>query len=236
MSLDTKERLSLVIPAYNEEGCIENTACELINEFMSTDVHLELVLVDNGSNDNTSKILNDLKKRFSNVKVVTVRVNEGYGWGVICGLKNARADYVGYMGADGQITARDTVRVFERLKYENLDLCKSRRIKREDGVIRSFLSKSFNTIFYLLYHVSVNDVNGTPKIMRYDCCQLLDLESRDWFLDAELLIKAASIGLEIGEVDVIFNKRNKGQSNVKITTIFEFIKNLIKYRFKGDIS
>lgn len=233
MSQNTKKRLSLVIPAYNEEECIENTVSELINEFMSTDAHLELVLVNNGSNDNTSKILKNLEKLYSDVKVVTIGVNEGFGWGVINGLRNAHGDYVGYIGADGQISARDTVRVFERLKSKNLDLCKSRRIKREDGVLRFFLSKSFNMLFYILYHVSVNDVNGTPKIMKYECYKRLDLESKDWFIDAELLIKSATLGFEMGDVDVIFKKRNRGKSNVKANTIFEFIKNLIKYKFWG---
>lgn len=233
MSQYTKKGLSLVIPAYNEEECIENTVIELISEFMSTDAHLELVLVDNGSSDNTAKILLDLEKRFSNVKIITIKVNEGFGWGVINGLMNARADYVGYIGADGQISARDAVRVFEKLKSENLDLCKTKRIKREDGALRLFLSNSFNNIFYILYHLSINDVNGTPKIMKYECYKRLDLKSKDWFIDTELLIKAASLGFEIGEVDVIFNKRNRGKSNVKFDTIFEFIKNLIRYKFWG---
>lgn len=224
--------LALVIPAYNEEGCIERTAKELINEFIGANINMELILVDNGSRDNTPKILKILEKQFTRyIKVITVNENEGFGWGVIKGLGAANAKYVGFMGADGQVSARDALKIFKVLESHDIDLCKSKRIKREDGMYRFLQSKLFNSLFYLLYHASVRDVNGTPKIMKYESYKKLDLKSKDWFIDAEILIKATSLKFKMEEIDVVFEKRCVGKSNVKATTILEFLRNLIEYRF-----
>ena len=230
--IDSQE-LSLVIPCYNEEEGIEKVATQLVNELTNSEVNFELILVDNGSYDNTARILHDLADRYSQIKVVTVRKNEGYGWGIINGLKKCEGKYVGFLCGDGQISPRDVVTVFRELKSEDLDLCKVKRVKRYDGFYRLFLTKSYNFLFQFFCPVSTSDVNGTPKIMRSHCYEKLGISSKDWFIDAEIMIKAKSLGFKIGEIPVEFKKREEGTSNVKFTTVFEFIKNLVKYRLRG---
>lgn len=225
--------LSLVIPCYNEEENIEKVAIQLVNELTSSNINFELILVDNGSYDNTARILNDLTKRYSQIKIVTIRKNEGYGWGIINGLKNCTGNYVGFLCADGQISPKDVIAVFRKLKSEDLDLCKVKRMKRYDGLYRLFLSKSYNFLFQFFCPVSTNDVNGTPKIMKYNCYEKLNISSKDWFIDAEIIIKAESSGFKIDEVPAEFRKRKRGKSNVRFTIIFEFLKNLIKYKLRG---
>ncbi len=225
--------LSLVIPCYNEEKNIGKEATELVNELTSSNIDFELILVDNGSYDDTARILNDLAKRCPQIKVVTVKKNEGYGWGIINGLKNCNGSYVGFLCADGQISPKDVIKVFKKLKSEDLDLCKVRRIKRYDGLYRLFLSKSYNFLFKFFFPVPTNDVNGTPKIMKYNCYNKLNISSKDWFIDTEIMIKAKIFGFKIGEVPVEFKKREKGKSNIKFTIVFEFIRNLIRYKLRG---
>lgn len=225
--------LSLVIPCYNEEGNIEKEAIQLVNELTSSNVNFELVLVDNGSYDNTARILNDLAKRYTQITIVTIKNNEGYGWGIINGLKKCNGRYIGFLCADGQISPKDVFKVFRKLELEDLDLCKVKRVKRYDGFNRLFLSKTYNFLFHFFCSVSTNDVNGTPKIMKYDCYEKLDISSKDWFIDTEIIIKAESFGFKIGDVPVEFKKREKGKSNVKFTIIFEFLRNLIRYKLRG---
>ena len=225
--------LSLVIPCYNEEANIETEAIQLVNELTNSNISFEITLVDNGSYDNTAQILNDLKNRYSQINIVTIKKNEGYGWGIIKGLKNCTGSYVGFLCADGQISPKDVINVFRKLKSENLDLCKVKRIKRYDGLYRLFLSKSYNFLFHFLFPVSTNDVNGTPKIMKYNCYKKLDISSKDWFIDTEIMVKAKIFGFKIGEVPVEFKKREKGKSNIKFTIVFEFVRNLVKYKLRG---
>jgi hypothetical protein len=63
----------------------------------------------------------------------------------------------------------------------------------------------------------------------------LGLKSKDWFIDAELVLKAHAAGMRIDEVEIEFLKRQDGTSKVRMTTIWEFIKNLWKYRFHGPL-
>lgn len=225
--------LSLVIPCYNEEETIENVAIQLVNELTRENINFELILVDNGSHDNTARVLEGLANRFSQIRVIGVQINEGYGWGVINGLNSCSGKYIGFLPADGQISPQDAIGVFRKLKSENLDICKGKRIMRYDGLYRLFLSKSYNFLFRVLCPVNTGDVNGTPKMMKRDSYKKLNISSKDWFIDAEILIKAEIMGFNIGEVPVEFKKREKGKSKVKFTTIFEFLKNMINYRLRG---
>jgi len=224
--------ISIAIPAFNEGKNIKKTATDLIEEFSHANIPLELVLVDNGSRDNTALILKDLALRYDLIKAVKIDVNEGYGWGIINGLKLCTGSYVGYMGADGQITPKDAVSVSRKLLSGDFDLCKVRRTIRNDGPFRIFLSKSFNMMFSFLFGISTDDVNGSPKIMRRSCYKKMKLESKDWFIDAEIMIKAARNGMRIGEVDVEFKERRAGKSNVSPATVIEFLKNLLKYKLR----
>lgn len=226
--------LSLVIPCYNEEETIENVASKLVNDLTQANINFELILVDNGSHDNSALILKDLASRFTQIRIVTVEVNEGFGWGVINGLNNCSGKYIGWLPADGQISPEDAINVFRKLKSDDLDICKGKRIMRYDGVFRIFLSRSFNFLFSILCSSNLDDVNGHPKIMKHDCYKKLNISSKDFFIDAEILLKAEAMGLKMGYVPVEFKKREKGKSKVRLfKTILEFMKNMINYRLQG---
>ena len=111
--------LSLVIPFYNEEENIEKVVNQMINKLKEEKIDYELVIVDNGSWDNTTKMSKELEKKYEPIKVVRVEKNEGYGWGIISGLKICRGEYIGWMGGDDQNSPDDVSRVFKRLKQEN---------------------------------------------------------------------------------------------------------------------
>lgn len=229
----TMHELSLVVPCYNEEETIENMAERSIGGLTNANIDFELILVDNGSFDNTAIVLDELANRYSQIKIVTVPKNEGYGWGVISGLRNCSGKFMGFVHADGQTTVEDVIKVYEKLKSDNLDVCKGKRTMRHDGLYRLFLSRSYNFLFHVFCSVDVEDVNGPPKLLRHDAYKKLNISSKDWFIDAEILIKAKSMGLRIGDVPVEFKKREKGKSKVKMTTIFEFLWDIIHYRLRG---
>ena len=78
------------------------------------------------------------------------------------------------------------------------------------------------------------DVNGTPKLIPTDVVRAMNLESKDWFLDPEILIKAHTLGLRVLELNVFARMRGNGISHVRHSTCLEFIRNLIAYRFRGE--
>ena len=227
---------SLVIPFYNEEKNVRSVVSELIAELEKADVDYQLVLVNNGSVDETPRILEELAgEKPARITVVHVPVNQGYGWGIINGLKLASGEFVGHMWGDGQINPGDVVRVFDNIQDNSCDLSKVKRVVRKDGVIRRFLSVVYNLLFLIAFDVKTLDVNGSPKILKRESLNKVCPTSKDWFIDAEIMIKAKYLNLRISEVPVEFLHREKGRSHVRVTTLLEFARNMINYKLGGGV-
>jgi hypothetical protein len=88
----------------------------------------------------------------------------------------------------------------------------------------------YNTLFKAMFGFICQDVNGKPKVLKPEALQRLTLTSTDWFIDAELMLSANKLGMSVEEVPVIFHKRPSGNSNVRLSTIIEFLQNMWNYK------
>jgi glycosyltransferase involved in cell wall biosynthesis len=225
-------RLSLVIPFYNEEENIDGVVNGLAEKFEKASIDYELILVNNGSIDNSPQMLEGLaKERPSRVKVVHVQVNQGYGWGIINGLREVSGEFVGFMCGDGQIDPESVLSVYNLIIEGSYDLVKVKRTARYDGVIRKAVSIVYNFGFLILFNVKTMDVNGSPKIWKRELLNVINPVSRDWFIDAEIMMKAKYLNLNMEEVPVEFLRREKGRSHVAFMAILEFVSNMFYYKF-----
>lgn len=228
------ETFNVILPFYNEEDVVEEVVRSLISQCQKNALSVKFILVNNGSSDKTGEIINRLKKEFRTISSVTIGENKGYGYGIRRGLAVCKAPYIGYMWGDGQIKPIYLVRVAKALIADlTLDLCKVVRVKRYDGLKRGLITKIYNCLFSILFFMNESDVNGTPKIFKMSSYKKISLVSNDWFLDAELLIKAKSKKFSIKEIPAIYTPRTGGSSNVGYLTIFEFLLNIFRYRLKN---
>ncbi|MBI4398621.1 MAG: glycosyltransferase family 2 protein [Candidatus Omnitrophica bacterium] len=226
--------LSVVIPFYNEEANVERVISGIEQAFKRRALEIyEIMAVDNGSRDKTGEILTRLRAQNSRVHVVCVPVNQGMGWGIQQGLKLAAGQVLCIQCGDGQTEPDEIVNCYEMLQSGGFDLCKVDRIVRGDGPLRAFISWVFNRLSDLMFGTKTHDVNGLPKLFTRSLYEALYLESKGWFLDAEVMIKAVRKGCKIGEVKTKFYKREGGSSNVNWKTIVEFIWNMIRVRIVG---
>ncbi|MEA1927657.1 MAG: glycosyltransferase family 2 protein [Candidatus Auribacterota bacterium] len=234
MNEEQKSKFSLALPFYNEELNVVRVISGLTEELASAGLDFQLILVNNGSYDRTPDLIRELVRSDSRLKSVTVEKNIGYGWGVIRGLEEAEGEWIGFMDGDAQISPADAVLFLRSVTSDN-DMVKVRRRERHDGFIRASLSESYIIFFCLLFGISIYDINAKPVMFKRELFDLLNLTSRDWFIDAELMLKADYLGLEIREVPVIFRKREAGRSNVKPATVIEFLINIARYRFGKEL-
>jgi glycosyltransferase involved in cell wall biosynthesis len=194
----------------------------------------ELVLVGNyieGSDDETPQVVTKLAESSPNIRTV-IRPKQGMmGWDMRMGLDAARGTYIGVIDGDGQFPPESIIACLLKCELEDLDLTKTYRVIRDDGLYRRLISTVYNAIFRLLFGFKVRDINSKPKIIRRDKYELLQLESDDWFADAEIVIRARELGLKIGETPVHFSINDKRGSFVKPKAILEFTSNLLRYRF-----
>lgn len=229
--------LSLVMPCYNEEDVVEASIRSLVEAFDSAGIPLELIAVENGSSDGTGAILGRLQKEIPAVSVVRVEENAGYGNGVLEGLPRCRAPWVGVIQADGQVDAADVLRLYESASTASTPvLAKARRRFRMDGFTRRVVSIAYNGFVWLLWpRLGSVDVNGLPKILPRAAVEAMRLESRRWFLDPEIMIKARHLGLRVIELNVFARMRGGGTSHVRAATCWEFFRSLLAYRFGRTI-
>jgi len=231
MSFETAD-ISLALPCYNEEASLGDTIPELAKAFAQEHISLELVLVDNGSTDSTGKVIDDMVAKGLPITKVTVKVNQGYGHGILEGLRNCHAPLIGYLCADGQVGATDVVRIYRLMAgREYRTLAKVRRRFRQDSWKRKVVSTVYNLMMFMLFgSLGAIDINGSPKIFSKKNFDAMKLSSTDWFLDPEIIIKAKYLGLRVIETDVEGYARQGGVSNVKMGTCMEFLKNIVAYR------
>lgn len=231
-----KLRVDIAVICYNEAKNIPSLVEDLSRLVQSIPaVDLRIVIVNNGSTDATADVISQLEKEYSFIHHYLVPVNQGFGYGVHTGLQQLSGDVVGFMCGDNQFDTRvlvDMIKTF--MENPDAQLVKTYRTKRYDGPNRLFISKIFQYIFKVLYGVYTRDINASPKLFRTDFLKKLQpLHSDDWFIDAEVMIKAGRncTPAQIVEIPILFYPRKFGKSNVRLSTCFQFLFNLFKFKF-----
>ena len=107
-------KMSIVIPCYNEEENIPIILDKFDNILTNEDI--EIILVNNGSTDNSDEVLKRLLPKYLFAKTVLVPINKGYGYGIFQGLKEAKGDFLGWMHADMQTTPSDVLKSYKILE------------------------------------------------------------------------------------------------------------------------
>lgn len=225
--MTAKVTLSLVLPVHNQETIISKATADINRALQTLGIKYEIILVENGSTDDTLRVVREIAKKEKGVKVLTSP--KGYGSAVIAGLAKARGFYVSYMPSDGQLDPRTLGQIYKLISLKTYDMVKIRRTNRE-SFLRKFQSFIFNLLTRLLYPITLTDINGSPRIMKRSAIKKLALVSGDSFIDCEMAVKAHYLGWKILEVPAKTYPRLGGKSTVSYKTVMEFIYNLIFFR------
>ena len=228
--------LSVVVLCYHSGRTILPFFNELESLLNDAAIDYEIVLVANDfadSKDETIKIVKDLAKGKPIVKTVC-KIKQGMmGWDMIQGLNATTGKYICVIDGDGQFPISSVMTVYSKIKTGDYDFVKTYRDKRHDGIYRIIISGVYNLLFSILFPgLNSKDVNSKPKIMTRAAYSKMDLQSTDWFVDAEIMILARKLKLKFSEVPVVFAANESRKSFVRFGAIVEFIHNLIVYRIK----
>jgi len=227
---------SLVILCYRsgkEIIAFANAAKKEVSKFSN---NFEIVLVGNyikGSNDITKDVVKEMAEQ-DDTFVALCKPKEGMmGWDMREGLNQAKGNVICVIDGDGQFHIESVSTAYDHLIKGGYDLVKTYRSKRQDGSQRILISKIYNFVFSILFpKVAARDINSKPKMLTREAFSKLNLESDDWFIDAEIMIKLSKHKVKIFEFPIEFFELQGRHSFVKFSAIFEFIKNLIRFRFK----
>ena len=228
--------ISVVVLAYRSASTIEGFVASLVTSLEEEKIDWEIILVGNyieGADDQTPEVVQRISDRNPRIKAV-VHVKEGMmGWDMKSGFQAATGNKLAVIDGDGQMPCTDVIRVYNLMVEKGYDLVKTVRIKRSDGYYRMFISTVYNLLFKIMFPgISARDMNSKPKIITRELYQKMNLESDGWFVDAEIMIRARRLKIEIGEIETAFHSIDTRPSFVKPLAILEFLANLIWYRIK----
>ena len=214
---DALPYLSLVLPAYNEEGNLEQAVAQSIAPLSAITESWEIVIVNDASTDRTPAVADGLAAAHpGRVRVVHHAQNAGLGGAIRTGFAAARGDVLAYCDADLPFDMDDLVRAHEILVATGADVVNGVRVNRKDleGPRRRAITRVYNAIIEGALHLGVRDVNCPLKLVRRSAYERMDLRSIGCFIDAEILAEARRAGLKIEEVDAHYRIRVEGVSTL----------------------
>ena len=224
---EIRRRLTLVIPLYNEEECIDKVIPEILEFCQGV---YDVIIVDDGSTDNSNNLLQEyFKESRDGVRVLSHEFNKGYGAAIKTGIKGACTDYVVTLDADGQHRLEDVDSMFEYMLKSKVDLLigsrfnnKSKNLFRHFGkwVIRSFTK--------FMIKLDIKDLNSGLKMYRREkCVEILDYCPDGMSFSDSIVIVSLISEYKISEVDIVVNDRFSGNSKVNASTLFETIMSIV---------
>lgn len=162
-----KERISLIIPCFNEQEALPIFLEEVIKVLKEMDVLHELIFVDDGSNDKTLEILIDFAEKNENIKFISFSRNFGKEAAMFAGFEYAKGDYVAVMDADMQDPPSLLPRMLEILRIEKYDSVATRRENREgEPPIRSWFARKFYRIINKISDADIVDGARDFRLMK----------------------------------------------------------------------
>jgi hypothetical protein len=221
--------LSVVVLAYRAEERTRDVVVPLYDLLEAEGISYELIVVANywSREDSTPVVAWALARERDAIRVVARPKRGDMGWDMRSGLAAAGGRFLVVIDGDGQVPVQYALEAYRRLRTTGAPIVKGRRYLREDGSVRTVVSLGFNALFWLLFRTrGLWDVNGRPKGMTRAAYEQLDLQTDDWFTDAELLLKARRLGLEVHEFPVRFLVNPARASFVGPATVWEFLRNM----------
>ncbi len=233
---------SIVVPAHNEEGSLEKLYQAVLSVFDKMEsptspeasrgtllaAKWEMIVVDDGSTDDTYEVLQTLHDRDSRVKVIRFRRQFGQTAGWSAGFDSARGKYVIVLDADLQNDPEDIPAMIQKLKNDNLDVVSGWRKDRKDGQSLMFLSKIGNRMRRWVTGEKIHDHGCSLKVYRSEALKNLELYGEMHRYITALL---SWQGYNVGEMVVRHHPREHGKTKYSVRKKFKGILDLLIVKF-----
>ncbi len=219
--------ISLILPAFNEASVIAEAVAEADEALSQVAGDYEIIVVDDGSTDDTAAIVRELSMANDRVRLVQHCPNQGYGAAIRSGFAAAEKELVAFTDADCQFDLTE----FDRfvLLSDRYDVVCGYRIDRQDTPLRCLYSKAYNLLVRALLGTGIRDVDCALKMFRCEVAKKLRIAGDGFLVNSEMLTQAKQSGYRIVEVGVSHRPRTLGESTVSVKHIPQVLKSLLRY-------
>lgn len=232
------KELSVFFPCYNEGKNIKNTVNKSIPVLKKIAQKWEIILVNDGSKDNTAAILTQIKKDYpGQIKIVTHNPNRGYGAAFKSGVYNSQYEWIAFTDADGQFDFTEITKLIKKQQITKSDIIIGYYLARQVSKMAIITSKIWELIVFILFGLHVTDIDCGFKLISkkiIDTIPKLEAE-RGAFINSEFLIKTKQAGFKITEIGVHHYPRVEGKAtgrNIKV--MIKSFSDLFKFWYKTN--
>jgi glycosyltransferase involved in cell wall biosynthesis len=204
--------LSVFLPSFNEGQTIKDVVLNTRNVLQKVARRWEIIVVNDGSRDDTKKIVMALEKEDSRIRLINHNENKGYGASFKTGLYNSKYEWISFIDSDGQFDFSEITNFLDKQKSTGADLVIGYYKKRQVSKFKIITSKIWELAILILFGLKVHDIDcGFKLISKAVVEKIPHLESeRGAFISSEFLIKARRAGFKIAEVPVTHYPRVTG--------------------------
>jgi len=213
-----KCKISVVIPVLNEAESLRPLVSRLMPVLSPLGSH-EVIFVDDGSDDDTSAVLEALHNEYPDIiKAIHLRVKRGKSIALQCGFDVAVGQLVVMMDGDLQDHPEEIPKLVEYLEENNLDTVTGWKVNRQDSIIKTLPSRYFNFMLRWLSGLDIHDFNCGLKVFRAECVKRLKIYGQ---LHRFMLVLIKQHGFKVGEVKVKHSSRKYGYSKYGKRRLYE---------------
>ena len=221
--------VSVFFPCYNEQANVERVVRQAVDVLDGLATDWEVIIVDDGSADDTGQIADRLAARDGRIRAVHHEVTGGYGMALRSGVAAAEKQYVVYTDGDGQFDLADLAGLLP-LRAEGV-IVNGYRAKRQDKLVRRINAACWGWLVQRLLKFRCRDVDSAFKLYPRKLFREIELKSAGALIDAEVLARAARLGYEILNVPVRHLPRQAGAATgANIGVIFRAFRELLALR------
>jgi glycosyltransferase involved in cell wall biosynthesis len=219
--------ISVFFPCYNEQENVGRTIEKALDVLEKLNADFEVIIVDDGSSDQTGRIADEIAGRDGRVKVVHHRRNLGYGAALQSGFKTATKELVFYTDGDGQFDISEMPPLLKLM--EQYDIVSCYRLDRRDPIIRKVNGWCWTRLVCLMFGLRIRDIDCAFKLYKREIFDKIELSSTGALIDAEILARAAGKGYRMTQKGVHHYPRTAGeQSGANLRVILRAFKELFK--------
>ncbi len=222
--------ISIVVPVYDEEKSIFECLNQINEAFKNIDY--EIIVVNDGSTDNSHQIILCLTKNNPRIKYISYSDNKGYSHTIREGFKKATKDYVSFIDADLQYHPSELLKMYNYVKKNNFQFIigTPKTKSKYYNQIRKILSFLYNIYVSFLFNTKLKDANSL-KLMSRQYLENINFRFEHAMIEIEILLGFKMQGIPLNTYPINIQKRTAGKSMWSLKMIYRTFIDCIKLRF-----
>jgi len=225
----TKVSISVFFPCFNEAESIASLVEKTLGVLNEVSEDFEIIIVNDGSTDETAYIADSLAEKIEQVKVVHHEINSGYGSALQTGFRSATKELVFYTDGDEQFDISELPPLLKQI--DGYDIVSCYRINRNEGAVRKLNAWCWGRLVNFVFGMHLRDIDCAFKLYKRKIFDNIEMRSTGALIDTEILARATKKGYTVTQTGVKHYPRIAGTSTgAKLSVILRAFKELFKLR------